>query len=232
MERDDNTPTGRIYSDGDKRYPSVTSILSILLPKKLTREWPVRQAIRTAVANPGMKEAELVELALHEMMDAARRGTAVHEAIEYDLAPVRPHQLLDDPAAVAMFKQFVAWKDKQDLQPEAVEALVVNDSPAYAGTVDFIGLLNGARFLIDWKTGRSLHRTIEMQLAAYRYADRIVVGDTGMPMPPIEHVGILHIRPTSCNLIAMSASLLQQYSDFCKTAEVFAIRDEYQERIR
>jgi hypothetical protein len=71
----------------------------------------------------------------------------------------------------------------------------------YCGTYDLLVLFecdcHRGLWLIDIKTSKSYYPEYGLQLAAYRWADYIVLpGDPHLyPMPDIQHTGILHLRP-------------------------------------
>lgn len=222
-------PSGRTYAGDGWIYPSVTTVLSLLLPPFLSREWPVQQAIRTAVRNPDLGERELVDLALYDMQDAARRGTDVHEAIEHHLGNVDSSPELDEQGA-RMLRQFTDWQSVNTLEPWYLESKLVNDTYGYAGTSDFIGKVNGRRFLLDWKTGRTLHRSVVLQLAAYRFAELVLGAHAGGAMPDVDGVGIVHIRPDSCKLITLDCEA-EEFADFLAVLKCYTLREAYQERI-
>ena len=67
----------------------------------------------------------------------------------------------------------------------------------YGGTYDLLMMIDGELWLIDIKTGKGLYPEFALQLAAYRWADYIILpGDpTTYDMPNVDSTGVLHLRP-------------------------------------
>ena len=95
------------------------------------------------------------------------RGTAVHEAVFYDI-----HNDLHEDGMHDIIRPYVqAWfkfKNDTDFLPlsSMCEARMYHPIYEYAGTPDLIGRLNGRMVLIDIKTGDC--PTARFQTAAYR----------------------------------------------------------------
>lgn len=77
------------------------------------------------------------------------------------------------------------------------EKMVISFAEGYAGTYDFLLMLNGELWLVDLKTGRTLPPKIGLQLAAYGNAEYIILpNDPNLyPMVRPAHYGVLHLRP-------------------------------------
>jgi len=115
---------------------------------------------------------------------AAELGSAVHAACEsYALTGLRPG--VDDEVR-PFLDQFDRWLN--DFQPEflATEVTVYSPTYNYAGTLDAICVIDGVRFLVDYKTTRKsvdgkgkvtspYPEQVALQLAAYRYAEMAAV---------------------------------------------------------
>ena len=68
----------------------------------------------------------------------------------------------------------------------------------YAGTYDLLMMIEDELWLLDIKTGKRIdYPEFALQLAAYRWADSIILPDnpTAYAMPDVERTGILHLRP-------------------------------------
>ena len=75
----------------------------------------------------------------------------------------------------------------------------------YAGTADFVAKINGVVVLGDVKTGRALYPEVGLQLSALAHADFIIREDgTEVPMPPIEKMAALHVRPKTWALVYLN----------------------------
>jgi hypothetical protein len=111
---------------------------------------------------------------------ATELGTAVHDALE-ELALTGKFPVVD--AEVQPFiEQADRWMQKASPVFEAAEMCVYNSTYGYAGTLDAIAIIGGARLLIDYKSSRRatdargkpatpFASQVGLQLAAYRYAE-------------------------------------------------------------
>lgn len=139
--------------------------------------------------------------------DAADRGTAVHNAIE---AFVNDDPLPDGMneeefdcavAAEAFLESFVG-------QTLAAELTVFSFTHDYAGTLDLWCVdKSGERWILDWKTSKSVYANHAVQQVAYRNAEYAVVNkdevgeeewegeQIGWGPHRAEHLGIVHVTP-------------------------------------
>ncbi len=112
---------------------------------------------------------------------AAELGTDVHAACEeYALTGTRPD--VDDEVR-PFLDQFDQWLQKFSPTFEATEVTVYNPTFGYAGTLDAIMVVDGVRFIVDYKTSREhldsrgnlrtpYPEQVALQLAAYRHAEQ------------------------------------------------------------
>jgi hypothetical protein len=93
-------------------------------------------------------------------------GHAVHRMAELDLrgAPKReveiiPYQMLGPPEdidkAFAAFKQYEGWRKDHCVRAIAFEEALVSETHQVGGTPDIIGLVDGDRALLDFKTSKT-----------------------------------------------------------------------------
>ena len=157
----------RVYKrDEGVYYPSVTSVLSYMPKNKFFESW--------------MKDvghnADLI------MRKAGEEGTQTHNAIE-DLLDGKEVEWMDDYgnakyselvwSMILKFKEF--W---EIAKPELIskEEFTYSDEHKYAGTSDALVKINDEIWLIDFKTSNSLHKSYDLQLAAYAKAIEEVKG--------------------------------------------------------
>ena len=105
-------------------------------------------------------------------------GSAVHEAIEvyFKTGVESKDELIEKP-----FGAFLDWVELNNVTPIEVE-LTVNYGYEFAGTLDFIGIVNGKAFVIDFKSSKDFYiKESCLQLAAYRkaYDSKVHVRDLG-----------------------------------------------------
>jgi len=138
-------------------YPSVTSILSFMPKGKFFETW-----IKDVGHN-----SDII------MRRAGDEGTQVHNAIE---ALIKGEELdwLDDYgnakynelvwSMIIKFKKF--W---EVTKPKTIftEEFTFSDIHKYAGTCDYVCEIDGETWLIDFKTSTAIHKSHELQLAAY-----------------------------------------------------------------
>lgn len=196
------TPEGRMYVHpitGEAVY-SVTTIIDRGIPKELA-DWAARQAAKYAVEHwheltlkPEAERIRLISQA-HERarLKAAGRGDVIHASAEAQVKGTpdgkSPHHMgqLEDFFKVSGYR------------PAYTEVTVWHRTMEYAGTADLIVLDRTDRhILIDYKTGRGIWPEMAVQVEALARAEFIITekGEE-IPLPHIEEVGVLHLRPKS-----------------------------------
>jgi hypothetical protein len=193
--------------DGAIKVPGVTSVGG-MLPKDFLTYWAAKEAAEAAVNNWDIV-SELCKRdpkgAIDYLKSAHRRkssaasdlGTAAHDLFER-LARGETvndrHIHMDVKPHVRWFREFL-----QEVQPEFIylEETVWSDTHQYAGSFDAIARVDGEIVILDWKTSKAIYDSVALQLSAYRYADRIILAESGesVPVPEIVGGGALHIRP-------------------------------------
>ena len=159
-------------------YPSVTTILQYMPKNKFFETW-----LKDVGHN-----ADLI------MRRAGKEGTQVHEAIETLLDGEELHWMDDygnaryNEKVWEMINKFVEFW--QTYKPELIstEEFVYSDEYKYAGTADLIVEMDGERWLLDVKTSNNLHRSYNLQLAAYAKAWEEMFGQK------IDRTGILWLK--------------------------------------
>lgn len=214
----------RLYVDPDtgEKVPGVTSI-SGSLPKDFLKWWVAKLTAEAGVDHLG----ELVGIALRDRgaaVDflkrahlratggAAERGTKVHEILEELARGGKPRYHPDFKGYVAGFEAFCA-----EFNPEwlFLEQTVWSEA-GYAGSFDAIAEVGpeDARetVLVDFKTTKSgVHADVALQLNAYAHAEWMVTpnNDGGLdrtPMPELDGLAVLHLRPEAWSLVPVALS--------------------------
>jgi hypothetical protein len=120
---------------------------------------------------------------------AGGKGTDIHKAIE---SRIRGHDIPDlqlinpdgtETLVAKVLNNFDKWQkgcgfeplaivdNEVGFQKETVELKLRSKEYGYAGTADLIGKMdNGDVVLADLKTGKSVHKSMKLQLAAYSHA--------------------------------------------------------------
>jgi hypothetical protein len=181
----------RTYLIGDREYPSVTTILSVI-DKPALIAWAAneeRTACLEAAANlyvdlhrtPLMDplvyratlEARLGQVKAHkrETAKAMDLGTQVHRAIEHQTRKTLGQRVGPEPALVddALWA-YMAWQDwaqTHAVRPVLIEQTVWSTAHGYAGTTDLVAWMDGRLTLCDYKTGKAVYPEARLQVAAY-----------------------------------------------------------------
>jgi hypothetical protein len=136
--------------------PSVTTYIGDVWPKGLGYELWLQRA-----KNP-----------YEEREEAAQKGTKVHGMIERLL---KGESLQYGPeTSIDEWERVMAWlnwwkKYNEDYAVEilAVEAVAYSHKMQCAGTIDLLASVNGKKRVHDWKTGKHVGDTAEIQVCAY-----------------------------------------------------------------
>lgn len=150
---------GELVKEWEEGLWSVTTILDVA-------HKPALQAWRDTV---GAEEAD------RYMVERSTVGTAVHAWIEAVLTIEVPPMFCPGDT-VQLFEAFCRWLDKTQPETVATELFVYSTRHGYAGSADYICEIDGELWIIDFKTSKSLHDSMGLQLAAYRQAYEEMTG--------------------------------------------------------
>lgn len=197
--------------NGDTRkLPGVTSIINDGKPKQLTA-WAARVTAdaalndwdRLATEPPSTRISFLAGAPQRELAAAAQRGTQIHGYV-WALITGEPVDIPDEHLGAV--QAAARLMDMLRMVPVLREVPVFHVKHMWAGTIDLLADLDGDRWLLDWKTGRSLFDDVALQLAAYNHAQHWA-DEQGNPHPwtPAPRVGVLHITPDDAQLHEVDA---------------------------
>jgi hypothetical protein len=195
MAKQINTKAGRFYEVEDEKYPSVTSILSVIgkpalinWAAKVEREMvldvsadlyldaPLEKMSKPAWITTMQTRLGKAKASAKELAKAAEIGSQAHSLIEWTLlselvtAP-GPEPKISAKAGYA-FAAWLRWRESVNLKPLLVEQVVWSKTHRYAGTLDLLAEVNGILTVVDWKTGKAIYPEAFLQNAAYRHAIR------------------------------------------------------------
>ena len=207
---------GRMYEHPVTKelFPSVTNVIGIL-DKPALVGWAARESARAAWHNrKALVQINDEEAAVDMIKNAhwrtssraASLGDSIHETCEA-LSRDEPLPSFSDQAApyLDQFLQFVT-----DFGPKfsRIEGTVFSSKWGYAGTFDFLMLLEGYLILGDHKTGKGVYPETALQLAALAHADEMWSRDTGElePMPVTDACIALHLQPERYAAYLVNAS--------------------------
>lgn len=161
MTRHKYNPQGELVEEHEPGLWSVTTILDVA-------HKPALQAWRD---NVGPEEAD------RYMRERADIGTHVHKSIEHKLNGLIPYVVFPDSGGFSqLVKGFGSWLEKVTPSTVATELFVYSTRHGYAGSADFVCEIDGELWIIDFKTSKSLHDAMGLQLAAYRQAYQEMTG--------------------------------------------------------
>lgn len=190
----------RFYPVGDKWYPSVTTILSVL-GKNALIQWAANEAVDYICKTSSVDDPNLYENARTAYKRKSEKaldiGTQFHDLAErwlkneYMYKNTKPEDVTDD--VKEMMDNFVDWCNKHSVKPIAVEQKVIGDG--YAGRVDLIAEIDGIITIADIKTSKAYYDDMGLQLAAYRNAYKW--GTQENPTLPIKRNLIIRVDKKS-----------------------------------
>ena len=180
-----NEEGSRYYtSDGEKKYPSVTTILgSDPEKKKSLMEWRKRV---------GEEEANRISTT------AAGRGSRTHALIEsYIQNETLPEAMPDALASFGLLKEAA---DKFIDNIRVVEGKMLSDHLRCAGTVDCVADYRGEIAIIDWKTSRRLKRKSMIDSYFKQAAAYAVMFEENTQIPVKQLIIIMACETGECQL--------------------------------
>lgn len=184
------------------RVPSVTTLLSAIMPKDGLAPWYEYHGIiggayayAAGLLNGRMEQDEIVRTVRKEGLgadaardDAANRGINVHAILERFMQTGLAPNPAEHPEAHRPFIQgLTRWLLWADPEPLAVELLVADPERCYAGRVDLIAKINGRTRLVDLKTNPRglIYDSAHVQTSLYLRAENdygdLLFGDAILP---------------------------------------------------
>ena len=201
---------GYVHPVTGETVPSVTTIMKVGLAKPQLVSWAARMSAEYAVKQwdelselPDWEKVAKIRDAHVQVADkAADIGDVVHDLIDaWNKGDPYPDPRL--PRQIDGFvNSFVKFMTER--RPEFIESEVTLWSRTYdyAGTADWIAVIGGRVILGDNKTGKRVYDEVGLQLAALANADFIIREDgSEEPLPVIEGLAALHLRPRSYRLV-------------------------------
>lgn len=191
------------YNKKGNEIPSATTILKILNKPSIVK-W----------ANYlGFKNLDVDSV----VNEAAELGTVVHDLINSILLKALiiyiPDPKIPEYVLYSYINRFKIWLNTNVVEPIFLEKSF--SSELFGGTVDFYGIINGKKTILDFKTSKKIRITMFFQLALYC----ILLEEKGYK---VEQVGILLVNPKYKDEKYISREELYPYIDFArKLVELF-----------
>ena len=149
-------------------------------------------------------------------------GTRVHSYAHLWVQGKTAEVLDEDEGHMDAFAKFCREKEPQWIQTERA---VVSDL-GYGGALDAIGEFDGLWVLCDFKTGRHWAVPLTLQLAAYRYAEGMILYDEEgqskalEPMPHIDACAGLYLAADGTYNLAYVDANEEAFENFKRLMEV------------
>lgn len=171
-------PARHMYFWGGQHVPSVTTIINRLGKENLI-QWAANCAVDhiearlinhlnfKVIPEDALRAARKAHVTIKE--DAAGIGTRVHKYAQQVLQGQTPPEPLDGPAQQAV-EAFWRWVEAHKIEPIAVERRVMSQTGMYAGTCDFVGMIDDQFSVLDFKTGNGVYDEAWWQTSGYAYA--------------------------------------------------------------
>ena len=186
----------KYYKLGGVDVPSVTTITGQLDKSGALTYWAANCCADYILEQ--LPQTDLTIEAIGSLVESARKnfrkvsedalnvGSFVHDAIEHYLKTGN-EPITKDERIISAFLAFLEWKDEHNLETISTETTLYG--PCFAGTADWIGIFNGKKYVIDWKTSKGLYPEYQYQIAAYRSCNEDIDGcgvlridkETGLP---------------------------------------------------
>lgn len=147
-------------------YPSVTTIMRVLHKPGL-QQWLYQQYILSALTLPKVEGESLDAFATRVATDArvessraADFGSRLHALIEWWIGNLEQPDLLPpidlQPMDLVYLENAKNWIDLHVSDTEALEKSFTNRVEGFGGKFDHLGVVDGLRCLVDWKTQNTL----------------------------------------------------------------------------
>lgn len=133
-------------------------------------------------------------------------GTMVHKVIEAYL--MNKHYIFiqvgyeTKELVMTYLNTFIEWKRSHTVEPIFMENHM--SSKRFGGTVDFYGIVDGKKTILDFKTSKKVYSTMFLQLAAYC----IMLEEAGYE---VEQLAIIIVNETGYNEKFISREEIEEY---------------------
>lgn len=205
----------RYYQRNNKLYPSVTSILSNSLISIYLANWQLDISAQFVIENikqisemePVLAKELIIAASTKIKNKAGNRGTKLHEWI----CSKDDKYITEEIAGYC--EQYKKWVEKYEVDTRESEIVCYTDKPfAYAGTIDAICIIDGKKWIIDFKTSRRIYNHTWLQLIAYGNTTRLIRNneDIKMDFQNINY-GIVHLQKDNYRFLKFNKFKEKQY---------------------
>lgn len=171
------------YTIDNIEWPSVTEILGQLDKSSALIPWALNQAEKY-ILNQKPNESNLTQVVADAKVkykevsqESLDIGSEVHHAIENYIKYGKDKigEIRDEVMNALI--AFWDWEKDNHVEWIESESPIVSETIGYAGTLDAIAKVNGIVTCIDFKSSKAIYDEYIMQVCAYGYARRDMVGN-------------------------------------------------------
>ena len=181
---ENKNPKWTIYFDEDKhkfykedkktRIQSVSAVPGIIDKSGAMMGWAVKCMGEYVIQNwDNYGVEELVVKAKREYRNVSKEacdiGTEIHKWIELYIAGKKPDIPNDEKISNGIMA-FLQWEKKHKPEWILSEQIIYNKELDYAGILDAVAIIDGKRYLIDFKSSKAIYPEMFIQTAGYRLA--------------------------------------------------------------
>jgi hypothetical protein len=202
-----------VLEEGDAQgpIPGVTSVCGKLAKPalfgwagKVCGNYVLNHWDELAAAEPAQRFEAVSKAAARARDEAGDRGRRIHalaEGIVRGEDVDTPAELIGPATALA------DWFDRWQVQPRWIESVIASYRYGYAGTLDLVADVAGSRWLFDIKSGSNVYPDVALQLAGYRYAEKIIGSDgVEVDMPAVDACAVIHVLPDAVRVVPVRVS--------------------------
>lgn len=217
------------YTYEGKVYRGVTGILSVIDKSGPLMSWAARQTGEAAVElheNGGLQQLiesvgaqgaikALTARSSWKRDEAAALGTEVHNLADL-VVRGQPTPSMTETTRKRVLA-YAAWWKASGWSLRLSEAMLVNVTASYGGTLDLLARdRDGRTVLADIKTGRAVYNEAVLQLTAYGLAEliqptpeNVMEPGTVYPMPAVDRHVILHVTADAVREVEITVGSLE-----------------------
>lgn len=196
-----------IYTFDGVEYPSVTTILKLISVNDELMKW----------ANiMGFKKRNIKDI----QEKSAAYGTTAHLYLQYFLEgkPLN-YDEIEDPitrnSIPKLIKEFEMFISNYNYTTISTEKVLYSPKLGFAGTCDWLCKMNGLTTLVDFKTSKTFHDTMFLQLGGY---NKLLL-EEGIE---IDRAMIINVSENGCKMHPISRKHLDSFSNaFCTLYEFY-----------
>ena len=190
----------KYYEYQGKRVPRVSNILAQCEDQRKLIDWAASMGYRryNTIRDTSLEVGTIVHENIDNYLIAKYKNNNPYYEVEYDM-------IIDDyrNKVYNSFENFKLWESNLESLGCKIEEVVGLEIPVitpwYGGTIDAIFKINGAYYIIDFKTSKQISNSYLLQTAAYYYA--VNNGYCTEKVPMMNGLGIIRLDKSAYGVI-------------------------------